>query len=137
MNLVKNQISELVQSVMDGNSSACEAYALLKDLKPLIESGLKVIEDGAMIEAREFDKGEKYFGGVWEFRSTATYLDFSKDEVYTNLNQSALSRKKELNEAFKASQTGKGFFDSETGEEVPILPVKTPAKEILIYKQKQ
>ena len=87
-------------------------------------------------QAREFNKEDTYYGGTWQLKSTPTYLDFSKDETYVNLNQSALSRKKDLNQAWKASQTGKGFFDSETGEQMPVLPVKTPAKEIVVFKEK-
>jgi len=89
-----------------------------------------------MDEARQFNKGEKYYGGTWEFRSSGVTLDFTKDETYTKLNTAALARKKDLNAAWKAHQSGKGFFDQDSGEEMPILPVKIPAKESLIFKPK-
>ena len=136
MNLLKEQVSKMVQDVMDGNESACKVHALLKGVKATIKAGLNVIQGEALNEAREFNKEDTYYGGTWQLKSTPTYLDFSQDETFVSLNKSALSRKKDLNQAWKASQTGKGFFDSETGEEVPILPVKTPAKEIVVFKEK-
>ena len=136
MNLLRKQISEMIQSVIDGETSACEVYAMLKDAEAQIKSGLIVIKDPAMEEARTFTKGEVYFGGVWEFRNSATYLDFSEDDTYQALNSKALARKKDLNTAWKMSQDSKGFFDSDTGEQIPVLSVKTPAKEGLIFKAK-
>ena len=133
--MIRDQISQLIQDVHDGSESACKAYSLLKELQIVIESGLKVIQDPAMQEARDFNKNDVYYGGTWEFRNTGTYLDFSKDEVYVNLNQAASSRKKDLNQAWKAKQEGK-FFATDEGEEIPVLPVKTPSKEILIFKPK-
>lgn len=135
MNLIREQISKLIQSVHDGDESAARAYAFLKQIKSVTESGLKVIQDAAMIESREFNKNEVYYGGVWEVRNTPTYLDFSKDPIYVKLNESTLLRKKDLNQAWKAKQEGK-IYATDEGEEIPVLPVKTPAKETLIYKEK-
>ena len=134
--MIREKISQLIQDVHDGNESACKAYALLKDLQVIIDAGLNVIQTAAMQEAREFNKNEVYYGGIWEYRNTPTYLDFSKDEVFVKLSESASKRKKKLNDAWKANKEGQGFFDKETGEEIPILPVKTPSKEILIFKPK-
>ena len=136
METINTQVSSITQAVIDGETSACEAHVLLKELQSLIESGLKVIQPEVLNEAREFNKGEINFGGVWEVRNTATYLDFSQDEMYVSLNDAFSIRKKDLNAAWKAKQNGKGFFDSDTGEEIPILPVKTASKEIVIFKQK-
>ena len=132
---VKEQISIMVQSVIDGEISACEVYSILKNLKVQIDSGLKIITDPAMDEAREFNKGEVYFEGTWEFRSTQTYLYFDDDSIYVDLKNAMSERKKELNESWKANQKGKLYVDSD-GEQIPVLSVKTPAKEGLIFKPK-
>ena len=134
--LIRDQISEMVQSARDGETSACEIHALLKRLQSTIESGLKVIQGDVLNEAQTFGKSEVYYGGTWQLKSTPTYLDFTKDETYQILYDKARLRKSDLNAAYKAKQSGKGFFDSETGEEMPILPVKTPAKEIVVFKEK-
>ena len=136
MNLLKEQVSKMIQSVMDGNESACQAHALLKGVEATIKAGLNVIQGEAINEAHTFDKGEIYYGGTWQLKSTPVYLDFSKDETYQNLFDKARDRKADLNAAYKAKLSGKGFFDSETGEQTPILPVKTPAKEIVVFKEK-
>ena len=136
MNNLRETVSQMVQDVCDGNESACKAHAILKGVEATIKAGLNVIQSEAIIEAHEFDKGETYYGGTWQLKSTPTYLDFTKDETYQILYDKARSRKADLNAAYKAKQSGKGFFDSETGEEMPILPVKTPAKEIVVFKEK-
>lgn len=133
---MRDQISTMIQSVVDGNASACEVHSILKNLQSVIEIGLKVIQGGVIEEAREFNKGESYFNGTWEIRNTPTYLDFSKDEVFMSLNKAALARKKELNDSYKASVNNKGFFDESTGEQIPVLPIKSPSKEICVYKSK-
>ena len=128
--------NQLIQDVMDGNESACQAHSMLKEIETTLKAGLNVIQGEVMNEARDLTPKDIYFGGVWEFRNTPTFLDFSKDDIYVDLNSKASERKKELNAAWKASQTRKGFFDSNTGEEIPVLPVKTPAKEIIVFKAK-
>ncbi len=136
MNLSTEIISKAVKSVIDGEESACEVYAMLKNLSVQIASGLELIKDDAMTEARMFNKGEVNFGGIWEFRSSQTYLNFTEDETYVICATALSDRKKDLNNAWKASQTGKGFFVEDTGEQVPVLSVKTAAKEGLIFKAK-
>ena len=133
--MIREQISQIIQDVHDGNESACKGYAMLKELQSVIESGLKVILDPAMVEARDFNKGDTYFGGTWEYRNSPTYLDFSKDDLYQSLNSAASARKKDLNQAWKAKQDGK-FYATDEGEEIPVLPVKTASKETLIFKPK-
>ena len=135
MNLLKEQISQMIQDVHDGNESPCRAYAILKELEKQIESCLEVIKDPAMDEARDFNKGEPYYDGTWEFRSSQTYLNFDEDETYVSLSNDLSLRKKDLNNAWKANQRGIIQADSE-GEQIPVLSVKTPAKEGLIFKPK-
>lgn len=132
--MIRSQISQLIQDVVDGNESACRAYSILKDLEFVVKNGLEVIKEPVMQEAREFNKGETYYGGKWEFRSTGVTLDFTKDETYVDLDSKAKARRKDLTEAFKAHESGKGFFDSDSGEQIPILPVKIQSKETIVFK---
>ena len=133
---MRNQISKMIQSVVDGEASAAEVHSLLKGLQYVIESGLKVISGEVLNEARDFNKGEVYYGGTWEVRGTPTYLDFTKDETYQVLFDKARDRKADLNAAYKAGLNGRGIFDEATGEQVPVIPVKTPSKEIAVFKSK-
>ena len=133
---MKETVSAMIQDVIDGNESACKAHAILKGVEATIKAGLNVIQGEAINEAHTFDKGETYYGGTWQLKSTPVYLDFSKDDIYQSLFDKARDRKADLNAAYKAKLSGKGFFDSETGDLMPILPVKTPAKEIVVFKEK-
>lgn len=134
---MKNQISQLIQDVVDGYESAAKTYIFLKELLELCENGLDEIKDIVLEEAKMFDKGQLYYGGTWQIRYTPTYLHYDQDKIYSELYKKLSSRKKELNQAWKAKHEGKGFFDCDTSEIIPILPVKTPGKEIVIFKKSE
>ena len=112
---MKNQLTKMIQAAVDGEASCCEVHAELKAIETIIKSGIKLIKSGAVEEAREFDKGERYYGGVWQIRSSATLLHYEDDEPYKEYSALASDRKKLLNSAWKAKNEGIGFF-SEDGE---------------------
>lgn len=134
---MKEQISEMIQAAIDGESSCCEVHVQLKELETLIKSGLKVIKSGAVSEALEFDKGERYFGGTWQIRSSATLLYYEDDQEYKDLALMTSDRKKLLNAAWKHQNEGKGFFMTNESEQVPILRVKSSGTESAIFKATQ
>lgn len=131
---MKEQISSMIQAAIDGESSCCEIHTQLKEIETLVKSGLKLIKSGAVCEAREFDKHERYYGGIWQIRSSATLLHYEDDKEYTGYAELASDRKKLLNNAWKQKNEGKGFFITEEGEDVPVLRVKTPGTESAIFK---
>ena len=55
MELSKTQISEAVQSVIDGYANPLEVFALLKDLEQYISKAKEQIESAAQIEAAKYD----------------------------------------------------------------------------------
>lgn len=130
---MKEQLTKMIQAAIDGEASCCEVHAELKAIETIIKSGIKLIKSGAVSEAREFDKGERYYGGTWQIRSSATLLHYEDDQEYNDLNEMVSTRKKVLNAAWKHKNEGKGFFVSE-GEEIPVLKVKTPGTESAIFK---
>ena len=134
---MKEQISSMIQAAIDGESSCCEVHTQLKDIETLVKAGLKLIKSGAVSEAREFDKGERYYGGTWQIRSSATLLHYEDDQEYTEFAELASNRKKLLNNAWKHQNEGKGFFVTNEGEQVPVLKVKTPGTESAIFKATQ
>lgn len=131
--MIKESISKMIQEAIDGNTSCCEVHATLKQIEALTKAGIGAIQSGVIDEAREFVKGESYYNGTWQIKTTATLLDYASDENYLELNSKASARKKALNQAWKAKNEGHGFFDTETGDVVPVLPVKTPGKEIAVW----
>ncbi len=133
---MKEQLSTMIQAAIDGEVSCCEVHTQLKEIETLVKSGLKLIKSGAVAEARDFDKEERYFGGTWQIRSSATILHYEDDKEYSDYSKFASIRKKLLNEAWKKKNQGIGFFD-EDGEEIPVLRVKTPGTESAIFKATQ
>ena len=135
MNLLKETVSKMIQDAYDGNESACKVYALLKDLSTQITSGLKVIQDPAMEEAREFNKGEPYFGGMWSFSSTGNTLNYSDDPIFNELKEKLADRQEDLKNAFTANQKGLGFHDN-SGELIPVVGIKKVSVETIKYSSK-
>lgn len=134
---MKEQLTKMIQAAIDGEASCCEVHAELKAIETIIKSGIKLIKSGAVSEAREFDKGERYYGGTWQIRSSATLLHYEDDKEYTDFADLASDRKKLLNNAWKHKNEGKGFFVNEDGEQIPVLRVKTPGTESAIFKATQ
>ncbi len=134
---MKEQLAKMIQAAIDGKASCCEVHVKLKELETVIESGIKLIKSGAVSESRNFDKGERYFGGTWQIRSSATLLYYEDDQEYRDYSELTSARKKLLNQAWKAKNEGIGFFKSDEGEEIPVLKVKTPGTESAIFKATQ
>ncbi len=134
---MREQITKMIQSAIDGEVSCCEVHVQLKELETVIKSGIKLIKSGAVSESRDFDKGERYFGGTWQIRSSATLLYYEDDQEYRDYSELTLARKKLLNQAWKAKNEGIGFFKSDEGEEIPVLKVKTYGTESAIFKASQ
>lgn len=136
MNLSEEIISKAIQSVIDGNSSPCEVYALLKNLTVQIVSGLKLIKEDAMKEAREFNKGEPYHGGIWSFTSTGNTLNYEDDPHFKEIKQKLTDRQDLLKSAFIAKQKGQIFVNEDTGETIPIVSIKKVSEETIKFSPK-
>jgi len=134
---MKEQISTMIQAAVDGTVSCCEVHTKLKELETVIKSGLKLIKGGAVEEARQFDKGGRYFGGTWQIRAGATLLHYEDDQEYKEFSDGASNRKKILNAAWKHKNEGHGFFVDEDGVQIPVLAVKTQGSESAIFKATQ
>lgn len=135
MNEIRKQISSAIQEVVDGNESPCKIYAMLKDLETVIKSGLEVIKSGAIDEASTYNKEQMYFGGYWEVRNTGTTLDFLADPEFQSLDAAVKARRALLTTAWKAKQNG-NFFATQEGEEIPVVPVKKPGGQTVVFKPK-
>ena len=136
MNLSEEIISKAVKSVIDGEESACEVYALLKNLTVQIVSGLKLIKEDAVKEAREFNKGEPYHGGVWSFSSTGNTLNYEDDTVFKDLKIRLSERQSVLKDAFIAKQKGNISVNEDTGEEITIVSIKKVSEETIKFRPK-
>ena len=136
MNLSEEIISKAVKSVIDGKESACEVYALLKNLTVQIASGLKLIKEDTMKEAREFNKGEPYHGGIWSFTSTGDTLNYEDDPMFKDLKKRLSDRQSILKDAFTAKQKGNISVNEDTGEEITIVSIKKVSEETIKFSPK-
>ena len=136
MILIEEIVSKMIKSVIDGNESACEVYALLKNLTAQIESGLKVIKDPAMDEARDFNKGEKYFGGLWSFSNTGNTLNYIDDPYFKEIKKKLSDRQDLLKSAFTAKEKGQIFVNEDTGETIPVVSIKKVSEETIKFTSK-
>lgn len=140
---MKEQISSMIQAVLDEQVSACEVYGELDRLEKQIKAAKLQIRDGALDEAREFNEGENYHGGTWIVKNTGTKLNYNDDPDCKERAESLKERSMILQKAWKAKQDPNNFFeddyiyvDEDTGEEVPIVSVKTAAGESLTFTPK-
>ena len=131
--MIQEQISTMVQNAIDGEVSAAEVFATLKAIEAQVKHGIGAVKESAILEAENFNKEEKYYGGKWEIRNGVTTLNFKCDKEFTHLDAALKMRKKDLTNAWKMKQEGKGFFD-ETGEVVPIVEVKSYGDKVLVFK---
>ena len=137
---MKEQISSMIQAVLDEEVSACEVYGELDQLEKQIKAAKLQIRGGTFSEAREFNKGENYHGGTWLIKNTGTKLNYIEDTDYKSMAESLADRVEILKNAWKAKQDPNNFFkddyiytDEDTGEEVPIVSVKTAAGESITF----
>lgn len=99
MELSKTQISEAVQSVIDGYANPLEVFALLKDLEQYIAKAKEQIESAAQIEAAKFE-GKTFQSSGFQFtkvegRAMYSYKNVGKWVHY----QKALKEIEELSKA--------------------------------------
>lgn len=137
---MKEQISSMVQAVIDEEVSACEVYGELDQLEKQIKAAKLQIRGGALDEARQFNKDENYHGGTWLIKNTGTKLNYNDDPDCKERAESLKERTTILQKAWKSKQDPNNFFkddyiyvDEDTGEEVPIVSVKTAAGESITF----
>ena len=136
MNLSTEIISKAVKAVIDGEESACEVYAMLKNLTVQIASGLELIKDDAMAEARMFNKDEINFGGMWSFSSTGNTLNYEDDPIFKDIKTRLAERQSILKNAFIAKEKGNISLNQETGEEITIISIKKVSQETIKFSSK-
>jgi hypothetical protein len=126
-------IKELIEDYDSGKITPVEAFRLITEYKSMLDEFKESVYDDALDQAREFNKGEKYYGAVWEIRTGRTTYDFSQDKEYSSLDAALKIRKKELTDAAKMAASNKHVFDSD-GVQIDAPPVKSVARDILVIK---
>lgn len=122
---MKEQLSNTVQEVLDNKFSALEGYIFFKELKEHLATCIDAIKEKAFIEAKEYDKQEK-FGYKISVTNGYNKYDYSVNQDYSRLSKEI----KELEDKLKtASKNGMSFLNEETGEVFEPCPVKGGVSE--------
>jgi serine/threonine-protein kinase RIO1 len=129
MENLKQQLSNTVQSVIDGEFSALQAYIAMKDLLTHLEVCMSEIKQEAQSLAAQYEKGAVVQNYKVEVVSAAGRWDYTRVPEW-NIYQRKL---KEVEEQSKAAYQAKekGLFTVTQDGEVSELPVYTPGKETL------
>ncbi len=83
---------------------------------------VNAVEKGVKSDLLDKINGEYYSTLIDVKESSRLTLDYEKDEVYKELSEKLKARKKLLDASHKLN---KSFVDEDTGEIVPIIPVKS------------
>lgn len=133
MENIKEQLAKTIQAVEDGNFSALEAMANLKDLEKFVKDCTKQIEpiaDDEYDREREGNKSIENFKGYHiQRRSGGWTWDFKKVAQWSKLE----SDKKLLEERYKALFEHSNCIDTDTGEVLEIT--RKPRKDSFVFKQ--
>jgi len=123
-------VNHVTAEVMDGNVDPLSVHirckAVVKALEAIIERTEEVAKDAAAL----YGKGEFAFAGAKVvLREPRDVPDFAQDPVCVELTERLKARQELVKTAFRMATTA-AIVDPETGEVVPVVPVK-PAKTTL------
>lgn len=127
-------MEDIIKRIENDEMNYCEAFAVVSNKIKELEELKKTIYNDALEEARQFNKDEPYYGYIWEIRAGKTTYDFEKDQEYSTINSQLKDRRRLLTEAAKAASSNKGFFDKDSSEEIPVVPIKSVSNDVLITK---
>lgn len=133
MEAIKLTTSEAVQQVIDGNESALEVYAWLKNLQKHLESCIKEIEEIALDEAEKHDKTFTQGNYIFERRIGRKVYSFKNIPEWVNANKSVKDIEDLAKKAYAMYEKGTHPVDAETGEVLALPEVKT-TRDVLIIK---
>jgi hypothetical protein len=104
--MIKEQISESIQKVIDGNANPLEVYVFLTDLEKYIKKCKDEIQDYAVSEAFKFSEKTFVFNGVrvekveckrvWSFKNIPQWKELSEKQklIEEATKQAYLSKEK-------------------------------------------
>lgn len=125
--IMDEMFAKVREAIENGYLDALPQFEFIKDFDVSYNIFLEYIKEKALAEAQRFHK-EELKQMNWEISTTGDTLDLEHDKVIKHLTD-ALKYRKELHKI--AHKTGKPCIDEETGEEIGVPTIKTPAKLFL------
>ena len=123
-------VNHITAEVMDGHVDPLSVHIRCKAVVKALEAIIELTEEVAKDSAATYGKGEfKFHGASVQLREPRDMPDFSQDPAWVELNDRLKARQELIKTAFKMASTA-AIVDPNTGEVVPVVPVK-PAKTSL------
>lgn len=132
---ILNKYMGLVEDVKQGNRNALDVGTQLKEFSDALDSLYDEVKDFIVEERDKYDPKEDVIRNGYQITNmTRTYPQYKEDDEYSFIKQKLKNRKNLIKEA-----TGKGkpLTDSETGETVTPVSVKTRTYPMLKYVGEQ
>lgn len=131
----EDRIANLLTQVEEGNESPLNAWVAFRHLQVLAGKASEQLLNEALEEVRQYpEKRISILGAKVEERKTATTYDFTQDEVYRDLDQKIKDRRKRLKHAAMSADL---IIDTETGQEMTVVPVKKEGSYTLAFTPKK
>lgn len=126
-------IPTLLQAVEDGIADTIETFSKLKKAEFVITSNVEKLKDKAIdyIESRGVKNEElkPYNLGIGR---SGDVLDYEKDTLYNDLKNKLKERENQLKNAYQSKDIAV-FYDPDSGEQIPIVPIKTLGKPYIKF----
>ncbi len=134
MENIKEKLSSMAQSVIDGDVSAIKIFIQMKQLSKHLDNCLSKIKSDVKYEMKN-EKSIEKDGFTIEIRSGGKMFDFKNCTSWINAKTALSGVEEILKLNFHASQQGMGLHDS-NGEE-PELPTITYKKDSIVVLPKR
>lgn len=121
----------ILESMEEGIETPLEVFAQFKAVENIATYYTELVKQKALdfVQARGL-KNEELKEYRLELGSSGDIFDYEQDATYRNLKSALKTREEQLKNAFK-NQSNAVFYDSQTGEEIPIVQIKTYGKQYL------
>jgi len=123
------QADKIAELVYYGNHEPLDVYVQLKAYEEIIKRVKEKIKGDVIESAEKYIKDDLYPVKV-EISNTGSTLDYDNDAEYSDIKSALELRKNKLKDAWMKSQIGMTLVD-DTGEAVPVCPVKKESESIV------
>lgn len=123
------KLDQILNECKEGFTDPLQLYIELKKLSKKVSECIGEVESMAIDECEKHpEKSFEYKGAKITKSSTAALYNWSDDKVYTEYNEKIKERQSQLKLAVKNKEV---IVDPETGEQIPVVSMKSPSKYVL------
>lgn len=136
---IEEKANLIISKINDGLFNEIEVYQLIRGYEELLEKVEKGIKENVISEIEKYDKEDRNFGNIsFQISNSGDRLDYEKDPEYKKIKKSLKDRETLLKTAYNLNKSKSSKFqekttivDEETGETIPVVPIKTFSGKVL------